>query len=142
MASLNKCWDVDPGIDSDNQGGASDDCDIVGDVFTYAWNRSGSHTVVYHVTDDDGATTSEVVVVNVVNIPPMVRVNSVECRAYQKCVLDARSTIDSLNDITGLNYVWDTDISFDSNGDGIKDNDADLVGAELNIYSSKKAKSN
>ncbi|MEC7255206.1 MAG: hypothetical protein VXV76_01200 [Candidatus Thermoplasmatota archaeon] len=131
LASLNKCWDVDPGIDSDNQGGASDDCDIVGDVFTYAWNRSGSHTVVYHVTDDDGATTSEVVVVNVVNIPPMVRVNSVECRAYQKCVLDARSTIDSLNDITGLNYVWDTDISFDSNGDGIKDNDADLVGARV-----------
>ncbi len=131
LPSLTKCWDVDPGIDSDNQGGASDDCDIVGDIFTYAWNRSGSHTVVYHVTDDDGATTSEVVVVNVVNIPPIVRVKSTECRAYQNCVLDARSTVDSLNDITGLNYVWDTDVTFDSNGDGIKDNDADLIGARV-----------
>ena len=131
LPSLTKCWDVDPGIDSDGRGGASDDCDIVGDVFTYAWNRSGSHTVVYHVTDDDGATTSEVVVVNVVNIPPIVRVKSIECRAYQDCVLDARTTVDSLNDIPGLNYVWDTDITIDSNGDGIKDNDADLLGARV-----------
>jgi len=46
-------------------------------------------------------------------------------------VLDARSTIDSLNDIAGLNYAWDTDINFDSNGDGIKDNDADLVGPRV-----------
>ena len=131
LASLVKCWDVDPGIDSDGIGGASDDCDIVGDVFNYAWNRSGSHTVVYHVTDDDGATTSEVVVVDVVNIPPLVKVKSIQCRAYENCILDARSTTDSLNDLSGLNYVWDTDINFDSNGDGIKDNDADLVGSRV-----------
>ena len=93
LPSLTKCWDVDPGIDSDGRGGASDDCDIIGDIFTYAWNRSGSHTVVYHVTDDDGATTSEVVVVDVVNIPPIVRVKSIECRAYQDCVLDASSLL-------------------------------------------------
>ena len=30
-----------------------------------------------------------------------------------------------------MNYVWDLDISFDSNGDGIKDNDADLTGARV-----------
>ena len=87
--------------------------------------------MVYHVTDDDGATTSEIVVVEVVNIPPIVRLNSVDCRAYENCILDARSTIDSLNDLDGLNYVWDTDVNFDSNGDGIKDNDADLVGARV-----------
>ena len=72
-------------------------------------------------------TTSEVVVVDVVNIPPLVKVKSIQCRAYENCILDARSTVDSLNDIGGLNYVWDTDINFDSNGDGIKDNDADLL---------------
>ena len=131
LPTLVKCWDVDPGIDSDGLGGASDDCDINGDIFTYAWNRSGSHTVVYHVTDDDGATTSEVVVVKVVNIPPIVRLKSVDCRAYETCILDARSTIDSLNDLDGLNYVWDTDVNFDSNGDGVKDNDADLIGARV-----------
>ena len=140
IPSLVKCWDIDPGIDSDGVGGASDDCDIVGDELNYAWNRSGSHTVVYHVTDDDSATTSEVVVVEVVNIPPIVRVKNVECRAYEQCVLDARTTIDSLNDIGELNYVWDLDTSVDSNGDGIKDNDADLTGARVEHMFKKEGK--
>ena len=131
IPSLRKCWDVDPGLDSDGVGGASDDCDIIGDELVYAWNRSGSHTVVYHVTDDDGATTSEITVVNVVNIPPIVRLSNVECLAYESCILDARSTIDSPNDIGGLTVAWDVDISKDSNGDGIKDNDADLIGARV-----------
>jgi hypothetical protein len=128
ISSLVKCWDVDPGIDSDFQGGASDDCDIVGDEFNYVWNRSGFHTIVYHVTDDDGATSSEVLTIEVINIPPIVRLQKSNCVAYEKCVLDARATIDSLNDIEDLTISWDLDISKDSNGDGIKDNDADLIG--------------
>jgi len=140
IPSLIKCWDIDPGIDSDGVGGASDDCDIIGDVLNYAWNRSGSHTVVYHVTDDDGATTSEVTIVEVVNIPPIVRIKSVECRAYDSCVLDARSTIDSLNDLDGLTIAWDIDTSDDSNGDGIKDNDADLIGPRVEYIFKKEGK--
>ena len=131
ISSLVKCWDVDPGIDSDSQGGASDDCDIVGDEFNYAWNRSGSHTIVYHVTDDDGATSSEVLTIEVINIPPIVRLQKSDCIAYEKCVLDARATIDSLNDVEDLTIAWDLDISEDSNGDGIKDNDADLIGKRV-----------
>ena len=140
IPSLIKCWDIDPGIDSDGVGGASDDCDLIGDVLNYAWNRSGSHTVVYHVTDDDGATTSEVTIVEVVNIPPIVRIKSVECRAYDSCVLDARSTIDSLNDLDGLTIAWDIDTSDDSNGDGIKDNDADLIGPRVEYIFKKEGK--
>ena len=131
IASLVKCWDIDPGIDSDDRGGADDDCDIVGDVLTYAWNRSGSHTIIYHVTDDDGAQTSEVLVVEVLNMPPIVRVQTTDCIAYQACYLSAEQTIDSLNDIGGLTFVWDLDITIDSNGDGIKDNDADVVGSSV-----------
>ena len=127
--TLVKCWDIDPGIDSDDLGGADDDCDITGDVLEYAWNRSGSHTIIYHVTDDDGAQSSEILVVEVLNMPPIVRLNDIDCIAYRDCVLNAEQTIDSLNDLEGLTIVWDLDINIDSNGDGIKDNDADLVGS-------------
>ncbi|MFL2949616.1 MAG: CARDB domain-containing protein [Candidatus Poseidoniaceae archaeon] len=130
-ASLVRCWDVDPGIDSDDFGGADDDCDITGDVLTYAWNRSGKHTIIYHVTDDDGAQTSEVLTVEVLNMPPIVRLQNLACRAYQTCVMSAEQTIDSANDIGTLTIVWDLDITVDSNGDGIKDNDADLVGTTV-----------
>lgn len=128
ISSLVRCWDIDPGIDSDDHGSAADDCDIRGDNLTYSWNRSGSHTIVYHVTDDDGAHSSEVLIVEVLNIPPKVRISDVTCMAYSECVLDASPTIDSANDIGDITIVWDLDISTDSNGDGIKDNDADLVG--------------
>ena len=66
--------------------------------------------------------------IEVINIPPVVRLQKSSCVAYEKCVLDARATIDSLNDIEDLTIAWDLDISKDSNGDGIKDNDADLIG--------------
>ena len=138
IESLVKCWDIDPGIDSDDIGGADDDCDIRGDVLEYAWNRSGSHTIIYHVTDDDGAQSSEVLTVEVLNMPPIVRLKNIECIAYQDCVLSAEQTIDSLNDLNGLTTVWDLDITIDSNGDGIKDNDADLVGSTV-IHMFRKA---
>ena len=131
QASLVRCWDIDPGVDSNDIGGADDDCDIEGDVLTYTWNRSGTHTIIYHVTDDDGAQTSEVLSVEVLNMPPIVRLQNLDCMAYQICVLSAQQTIDSANDIDSLTVVWDLDITIDSNGDGIKDNDADLVGTTV-----------
>ena len=129
ISTLVKCWDIDPGRDSDDLGGADDDCDVQGDLLEYSWNRSGSHTIIYHVTDDDGAQASEVLIVEVLNMPPIVRLKNVDCIAYRDCVLNAEQTIDSLNDLEGLTIVWDLDITVDSNGDGVKDNDADLVGS-------------
>ena len=129
--SLVRCWDIDPGVDSNDIGGADDDCDVKGDVLTYAWNRSGTHTIIYHVTDDDGAQTSEVINVEVLNMPPIVRLQNLACMALQTCVLSAQQTIDSANDIGALTIVWDLDTTVDSNGDGIKDNDADLVGTTV-----------
>ena len=45
--------------------------------------------------------------------------------------LDASMTRDSLIDREYLTVVWDIDCSVDSDGDGIKDNDADLVGSKV-----------
>ena len=125
---LVRCWDIDPSMDSDDFGSADDDCDVIGDNLTVSWNRSGVHKLVYHVTDDDGAHTSEVLEVLVLNTPPIVRTAPFSCTAYQACLLDASSTLDALNDVNDLTVAWDIDITDDSNEDGIPDNDADLIG--------------
>ena len=57
-------------MDSDDFGSADDDCDVIGDNLTVSWNRSGTHKLVYHVTDDDGAHSSEVLEVLVLNTRP------------------------------------------------------------------------
>ena len=129
--SLVRCWDVDPGRDSNDIGGADDDCDVKGDELVWHWNTSGSHTVIYHVTDDDGVRVSQILTVEVLNIPPIVRTKDIVCNALETCVLDATGTIDSLNDLDLITVVWDLDTMTDSNGDGIKDNDADKVGKQI-----------
>ena len=53
------------------------------------------------------------------------------CNALETCVLDATSTIDSINDLDLITIIWDLDISVDSNGDGIKDNDVDKIGKRI-----------
>ena len=87
--TLVKCWDIDPSMDSDDFGSADNDCDVVGDNLTISWNRSGTHKLVYHVTDNDGAVVSEVLEVMVLNTPPIVRTTAFSCTAYQACILDA-----------------------------------------------------
>ena len=131
LSTLVKCWDIDPSMDSDDVGSAEDDCDVRGDNLTVSWNRSGTHKLVYHVTDDDGAHASEVLEVKVLNTPPLVRTAAVECTAHRVCVLDATSTLDALNDVEDLTVVWDIDIHHDSNEDGVLDNDADLIGKRV-----------
>ena len=128
VSTLVRCWDIDPSMDSDDVGSADDDCDVIGDNLTIAWNRSGTHKLVYHVTDDDGATSSEVLEVLVLNTPPLVRTSPISCVAYEACILDASSTLDALTDINDLTVAWDIDVTVDSNEDGIPDNDADLIG--------------
>jgi hypothetical protein len=126
--TLVRCWDIDPSMDSDDFGSADDDCDVIGNNLTVSWNRSGTHKLVYHVTDNDGAHTSEVLEVLVLNTPPIVRTAPFSCMAYEACLLDASATLDALNDVNDLTVAWDIDINDDSNEDGIPDNDADLIG--------------
>ena len=131
VSTLVRCWDIDPSMDSDDFGSADDDCDVIGDNLTVSWNRSGTHKLVYHVTDDDGAHSSEVLEVLVLNTPPIVRTAPFSCMAYQPCLLDASSTLDALNDLNDLTIAWDIDVNDDSNEDGILDNDADLIGKSV-----------
>ena len=89
-----------------------------------------THNIVFHATDDDGARNSSTATVEVLNLPPIVKIN-VPSKAVsgETVTLDASATIDSALDIDYLTVVWDVDCRTDSDGDGITDNDADLVGS-------------
>ena len=130
MDSLIICWDVDPGADTDGIGSADDDCDVEGENLTWSWQNSGVYNVVFHATDDNGARNSSSAAVTVLNLPPLVMVNTPNKAIAGEIVkLDASATRDSPIDKEYLTVVWDVDCSVDSDGDGIKDNDADLVGS-------------
>jgi LPXTG-motif cell wall-anchored protein len=130
LDSLIICWDVDPGADTDGIGSADDDCDIEGENLTWSWQNSGVYNVVFHATDNDGARNSSSASVTVLNLPPLVMVNvPSKAIAGETVKLDASPTRDSPIDKEYLTVVWDIDCSVDSDGDGIKDNDADLVGS-------------
>ena len=129
MESLIVCWDTDPGADTDGIGSADDDCDVEGANLTWSWQNSGVYNVVFHATDDNGARNSSSAAVTVLNLPPLVLVNTPsKAIAGESVKLDASATRDSPIDKEYLTVVWDVDCSVDSDGDGIKDNDADLVG--------------
>lgn len=129
MEDLVVCWDIDPGADTDGIGSADDDCDIEGANLTWSWQNAGTYNVVFHATDDDGARNSSSASVTVLNLPPVVMTN-VPSKAVvgETITLDASLTKDSPIDKEGLTVIWDLDCSVDSDGDGIKDNDADMAG--------------
>ena len=128
--SLIICWDVDPGSDTDGIGSADDDCDIEGTNLTWSWQNAGTYNIVFHATDDDGARNSSTASVTVLNLPPIVRMKVPSTAiAGELVTLDASMTMDSSIDREYLTVVWDVDCSVDSDGDGIVDNDADLVGS-------------
>ena len=132
MDSLKVCWDIDPGTDSDGIGSADDDCDITGANLSWSWQNSGMHNIVFHATDDDGARNSSTATVEVLNLPPIIRMMiPTNVVAGELVTLDASASIDSAVDVEYLTVVWDVDCSKDSDGDGIKDNDADLVGSTV-----------
>jgi len=128
--SLIICWDVDPGSDTDGIGSADDDCDVEGTNLTWSWQNAGTYNIVFHATDDDGARNSSTASVTVLNLPPIIRMKVPSTAiAGEVVTLDASMTIDSSIDREYLTVVWDVDCSVDSDGDGIVDNDADLVGS-------------
>lgn len=130
MDEMIVCWDIDPGADTDGIGSADDDCDIEGLNLTWSWQNAGDYNIVFHATDDDGARNSSTATVTVLNLPPLVRINvPTKAIAGETITLDASPTLDSMIDREYLTVVWDVDCSVDSDGDGIKDNDADIVGS-------------
>ena len=63
---LRFCWDLVVSIDSDENGIATDDCDVEGAELMYSWGTEGLRIVTANVWDDDNATDSFSVDVTIV----------------------------------------------------------------------------
>ena len=100
-----------------------------------SWHTSGQHQITAKVIDDDGAT-SEIVygIVNITNIDPQITVTNVPSLPIgEDEIVNISFEADDGDD---LMYCWDLDATFDSNEDGIFENDCDREGAQFDFIRS------
>ena len=100
-----------------------------------SWHTSGQHQITAKVIDDNGAT-SEIVygTVNISNIAPDITLTNVPGLPIGE---DEIVTISfEADDGDVLMYCWDLDATFDSNEDGVFDNDCDKEGAQFDFIRS------
>ena len=73
--------------------------------------------------------------IDVRNIRPtaIASINSIKPLQGEFISLSANGTIDSEYDIKNMLYHWDTDTSFDSDGDGNPSNDVDMMGRWIQV---------
>tara|TARA_B100001093_G_C26811093_1_gene1007621 strand:- start:466 stop:2148 length:1683 start_codon:yes stop_codon:yes gene_type:complete len=133
LDTLVPCYDLDPSVNSDNQGSEIDDCDIESFNLIYSWPDSNTapEKIVFHVTDNDGAVASVNINIDVRNKKPSVGIGSPSDYnpiSGDLVILTGNGTTDSLYDMENMIYSWDMDISKDSDGDGDKTNDEDILG--------------
>ena len=132
LQTLVPCYDLDPLVNSDNQGSEIDDCDIESFNLIYSWSDSNTapEKIIFHVTDNDGAVASAEINIDVRNVKPNPGMTTSEYNptSGDVVILTGNGTTDSVNDMENMIYSWDMDISKDSNGDGDKTNDQDILG--------------
>ena len=146
LAGLYSCFDIDPLVDSDESGVADDDCDYNSNYMEYTWEDSGTapEFIIFHVTDDDGASASIEIEIDVRNIRPTAVATVDEIKPVQGDIisLSANGTIDSEFDIENMIYHWDIDISVDSDNDGNPANDVDKEGRWVQVIYDTEGKKN
>ena len=130
LEGLTVCWDVDFGVDLDDNGDSMDDCDVTGADFRWAWSKKGIHTVRFHVTDDDGVQNSTLVDIEVVNKKPVAHAEAelLTLMVGEELTIWTNNTTDSESDMAILIYTWDLDYFHDSDDDGDHANDLDYEG--------------
>ena len=133
LQTLIPCFDLDPQVNSDNEGTEIDDCDIESFNLVYSWPDSNTapEKIIFHVTDNDGAVASADINIDVRNVKPNVGIGApsdYNPTAGDVVTLTGNGTTDSEFDMENMIYSWDMDISRDSDGDGDKTNDRDIIG--------------
>ena len=137
VANLTACWDLDPYINLDQEGSSDDDCDVSGSTIeNHMWSKSGTYPAIFHVTDDDGAISSQTVNFTVRNRAPVadIWVSNGVPTAGEMFGLSGNLTTDTATDKPDLKYEWDFDITVDSDGDSNPANDLD--GTEMEVWTS------
>ncbi len=143
--SLIHCFDLDPSIDHDSDGVPENDCDVQSAILVHSWpdSYSAPNSIVFHVTDDDGASESMEFTFVVINSPPEAFASASVTNPTEgdSVILSANGTIDSQADMDSLLFHWDIDITVDSDGDGNPANDVDYTGRWIEFsYDSGGAK--
>jgi hypothetical protein len=100
--------------------------------------------IIFHVKDDDGASASIEIDIDVRNIRPTAVAKSDEINPTQGDIisLSANGTIDSEFDIENMIYHWDIDISIDSDNDGDPANDIDMQGKWVQVIYDTEGRKN
>lgn len=130
---VNYTWDINTSADSNGDGIPDNDVDIIGinPVLIDGYNITGTHVVKLYVNDAAGnGPVSDIMNVSVTSEydmeKPIAVAGSNQTVSLRTPVFfDASNSTDNFG-IAG--YFWDTDIAVDSDGDGITDNDIDLIG--------------
>ena len=132
ISSLSYCFDLSPDEDSDADGSPTNDCNIESSKFDFSWPDASTapEFIIFHVSDDDGATDSVDIQIQIENAPPtaLASINLENPQQGEKITLTANGTVDSEVDMDSLIYHWDIDIETDSDGDGDPSNDIDYEG--------------
>jgi len=128
-------WDIDIAFDSDGDGVTDNDADLTGirPVITQgAYQAIADYEVKLTAYDAANNSDSDKMTIQVrqgYDFEPPVA----EAGADQKVLVDEPVNFDGSesDDNFGIaSYTWDVDINVDSNGDGVKDNDIDLIGRQ------------
>ena len=132
IETLVNCFDLNPEENSDEIGDSTDDCDFEGNRFIGSWPdaQQAPSTIIFHTTDDDGETASVEIPISVNNVKPDAHamVSNQNPTIGDFVILSANLTSDSSYDLETLRYVWDLDVTTDSDGNGNPSDDEDYVG--------------
>ena len=132
LENLVSCFDLNPEVNSDEIGDSDDDCDFDGNQFIGSWPdaQQAPSAIIFHTTDDDGESASVEIPITVNNVKPdaYAMVSNQNPTIGDIVVLSANLTTDSSHDLETLRYVWDLDVTTDSDGNGNPSDDEDYVG--------------
>ena len=113
LLNLSTCWDLDDRIDTDNDGGSTNDCDVEGVTLEQIWSDEGTRLITAFVVDDDGATASINTTLTIVNLRPTAVISSPSNLSNLMegdfLNLSAADSLDTESDLITLTYLWDTD---------------------------------
>jgi len=113
LLNLTTCWDLDARIDTDNDGGSTNDCDVEGVTLEQIWSDAGTRLLTAFVVDDDGATASINTTLTIVNLRPTAVITSPtnlsNLMEGDFVNLSAMDSLDTESDLITLTYLWDTD---------------------------------
>ena len=123
---LRYCWDLIVSIDSDENGIATDDCDVEGPELMYAWTSPGLRTITANVWDDDNATDTFSIDVTIVNRPPAASIFVPEdgfvITEGESITFSGSDSSDSPTDRTSLQFIWDDPNTAGATQDGFGEN--------------------